>query len=233
MGDTAHDSPEFQGLIEQLKLMGRGFLHSFLKRVRYRIQPYWKFIMGLELVNPCAPNRISKYAWEGIRDLMKRAGFNRSKRIEAINGLKLQRRKAKRWMMPQINHCNRNVLAWYKEVQKENQMEHSVVYDLAQLVFSLHAASAIIETFFSKTSYIKSKNRKSMSDATVAKVLHVSQTPEPEDIEMLLPNPISIDVTAASKRTENDLDLLNALRHVSSYELIKTSPVLQGFLINM
>ena len=36
----------------------------------------------------------------------------------------------------------------------------------------------------------------------------LSQTPEPEDVEMLLPDPISIDVTSAAKRTENDLDLL-------------------------
>ena len=205
-----HDSPEYQGLIEQLKLMGHAFLHTFLKRVRYRIQPYWKFIMGLELVNPCAPHRISVSAWEGLKDLMKRAGFNRSQRIEAINGLKLQRRQAARWMMPQINHCNRNVLAWYKEAQSANPLENAVVYDVAQLVFSLHAASAIIETFFSKTAYIKSKCRKSMNDSTVAKVLHVSQTPQPEDIETLLPDPISIDVTAASKRTENDLDTLKA-----------------------
>ena len=47
-----------------------------------------------------------------------------------------------------------------------------------------------------------------MSDNTVVKVLHVSQTPEPEDVEMLLADPISIDVTAAAKRTENDLDTL-------------------------
>ena len=32
-----------------------------------------------------------------------------------------------------------------------------------------------------------------MSDSTVAKLLHVSQTPESEDVEILLPDPISID----------------------------------------
>lgn len=205
---ATHDAPAWEGLIQQIKTMGRAFVHTFLQRVRYRIQPYWKFIMGLELINPCAPHRISKFVWEGIRDLMKRVGFTRSQRIEAINGLKLQRRQAARWMMPQIEECNRNVLSWYKELQRSRPLQNSVVYDLAQLVFSLHAASAIIETFFSKTTYIKSKTRKSMSDETVANVLHVSQTPQPEDIEMLQPNAISIDVTAASKRKENDLDIL-------------------------
>ena len=205
-----HDAPEHQGLVEQLKLMGRAFLHTLLQRVRYRIQPYWKCIMGLELVNPCSPHRISKYAWEGLRDLLKRAGFNGPQIIEAMNGLKLQRRQAARWTMSQIKHCNRNVLAWYKEAQSaDSSLEQSVGYEVAhQLVFSLHQASAIIETFFSKTAYIKSKTRKSMSDSTVAKVLHVSQTPESEDVEMLLPDPITIDVTAATKRTENDLDVL-------------------------
>ena len=39
-------------------------------------------------------------------------------------------------------------------------------------------------------------------------MLHVSQTPEPKDVEKLPADPISIDVTSASLRTENDLDSL-------------------------
>ena len=69
-------------------------------------------------------------------------------------------------------------------------------------------ASAIIETFFSKTSYIKSKTRKSLSDKKVSHVLHVSQTPPPVDVERLPTDAISIDVTVAARRTENDLDTL-------------------------
>ena len=37
-------------------------------------------------------------------------------------------------------------------------------------------------------------------------VLHVSQTPSPTDVEKLLPDPISIDVTVASKRKDTDLE---------------------------
>ena len=162
--------------------------------------------MGLELINPCASYRVSAAAWEGIVDLMRRAGFDSSQRIEAVNGLKLLRRKAARWNMPEIKECNKNLLLFYKNERQAEPAEKTMIYDLAQLVFSLHAASAIIETFFSKTNYIKSKTRKSMSDSTVADVLHISQTPEPKDLEKLSSNPISIDVTVASQRTEKDLD---------------------------
>lgn len=203
-----HNTPEEEKLVEQIKVMGRSFLHSLLERTRYRIQPYWKFIMGLELINPCAPHKISKAAWEGLHDLMVRAGFDPAQRIEAVNGLKMQRRSAARWTMSEIKECNKNLLLFYKDLQRASPLQNSMLFELAQLIFSLHAASAIIETFFSKTAYIKSKTRKSMKDSTVAKVLHVSQTPEPKDVEKLPADPISIDVTSASLRTENDLDSL-------------------------
>ena len=216
--EQKHKAPEHDGLVQQVKAMGRSFLHALLQRVKYRIQPYWKLIMGLELINPCSPLRVARESWEGIDDLMRRAGFNEAKRRQACNGLKMQRLKAKRWTLVEILECNRNLLRFYKDQLLQDKAgitqllqlktKYPVVFELAQLVFSLHMASAIIETFFSKTSYIKSKNRKSMSDDTVSDVLHVSQTPYPADVEKLLPNAISIDVTVASLRKETDIDEL-------------------------
>ena len=81
--------------------------------------------------------------------------------------------------------------------------------DFSQLVFSIHVASAIIETFFSKNKYIKSRSRMSMSDSNAGNVLQLSQVPTPENVEQLPTSAVSIDVTSASRREENDL---NALR---------------------
>ena len=82
--------------------------------------------------------------------------------------------------------------------------------DFSQLVFSIHVASAIIETFFSKNKYIKSRSRMSMSDSNAGNVLQLSQVPTPENVEQLPTSAVSIDVTSASRREENDL---NALRN--------------------
>ena len=204
-----HNSPEEVDMVAQIKAMGRSFLFLLLQKVRYRIQPYWKFLMGLELINPCSSHEISKGAWEGIDDLMIRVGWDQTHRNQAIKELKLQRRRSARWSFAQIKLCNTNLLRFYKDrITDSVQRKYPVADSLACLVFSIHMASAIIETFFSKKSYIKSKTRKSLSDKRVGDVLHVSQTPLPVNIERLPTNSISIDVTAASRRQENDLDIL-------------------------
>ena len=192
--------------------MGRQFLHAFLTRVRYRLQPYWKLIMGLELVSPCSPARIADEAWDGVADLMDRAGWSQDKINKGINELRVQRRRAARWSMPQIVECKRNLLHYFK--QRSESYSLSDQYDFvnadsfAQLVFCIHVASAIIETFFSKTKYIKSRSRMSMGDKTVADVLTLSQVPALDDVENFPPCAVSIDVTSASLRSENDLNVL-------------------------
>ena len=204
-----HNSPEEADMIAQIKAMGRSFLFTLLQKVRYRIQPYWKFLMGLELINPCSSYEISAGAWEGINELMVRVGWDQTQRNQAIKELKLQRRRSARWSFAQIKLCKANLLRFYKDrITDSVQRKYPVVDLLACIVFSIHMASAIIETFFSKTSYIKSKTRKNLSDKRVGEVLHVSQTPPPVDIEWLPANAISLDVTVASKRKENDLDSL-------------------------
>ena len=204
-----HNSPEEGDMISQIKAMGRSFLFTLLRKVRYRIQPYWKFLMGLELINPCSSYEISAGAWEGITDLMVRVGWDQTQRNQAIKELKLQRRRSSRWSLAQIKLCKANLLRFYKDrITDSVQRKYPVADLLACIVFSIHMASAIIETFFSKTSYIKSKTRKNLSDKRVSQVLHVSQTPPPVDVERLPVNSISLDVTVAAKRQENDLDSL-------------------------
>ena len=202
-------SPE---LVAQIKAMGRQFLHAFLTRVRYRLQPYWKLIMGLELVSPCSPARVAPEAWDGVANLMERVGWSQDKIHKGLSELRLQRRRAARWSYPQIVECKRNLLHYFKQRSESyslsDQYDFSNADSFAQLVFCLHVASAIIETFFSKTKYIKSRSRMSMADKTVADVLTLSQVPAPDDVENFPPSAVSIDVTSASSRSENDLHVL-------------------------
>ena len=168
--------------------------------------------MGLELVNPCSSYRVAAAAWEGIEDLMVRVGWDRKQRLQTIKELRLQRRKSARWSLAQIKICQSNLLGFYKarlaDYNQPEDREYPMVDQLAQLVFSIHLASAIIETYFSKTAYIKSKTRKSLSDNTVSHVLHVSQTPAHVNIERLPPESVAIDVDFAATRTEHNLDEL-------------------------
>ena len=47
--------------------------------------------------------------------------------------------------------------------------------DIATLVFSIHISSSIIETYFSKTNFIKNVYRSRMDDAVVAASMHLQQ----------------------------------------------------------
>lgn len=202
-------------LVNQVKAMGRSFLHDFLCRVRYRLQPYWELLMGLELANPCSRARVADGAWEGACDLMRRAGFDADKQHQTVKELKLQRRAANRWSMCEIHSCNSNLLRYYRQCagidsgsQVQSPYPNADLY--ARLVFLLHVASAVIETYFSKTKYIKSRGRMSMKDSTVEDVLHLAQTPPPSDVEMLPATAVSIDVTSAHEREENNIESLKS-----------------------
>lgn len=168
--------------------------------------------MALELVNPCSPRSVSPNAWEGAKDLMRRAGFNDDKIDDAITQLKRQRRKTSRWSAPEINICTKNCLNYYRQRRKESlgKVKTAQVWtdaeDYGRVVFSLHVASAIIETFFSKTKYIQSKTRMRMLVSTIDSVMYLTQTPPNTDVERLMKEPVSIDVSSAAIRTESDIN---------------------------
>ena len=186
--------------------MGREFQHKFLKSVKRRIQPYWKTLMALELINPCCRADVSESAWQGVNDLMVRAEFTLDCRRKVISELKQQRRQASRWPLAKIHHCTTNLLAFYGDRCPGENVESAFSHaeDYVRLVFSLHMASSTIETFFSKNKYIKSRNRMSMKDKTAANVLHLSQTPSQSDPEQLVADPVCIDVFAAAAVTSGE-----------------------------
>ena len=148
----------------------------------------------------------------------------------------IKRRETSRWSMTEIRHCNKNLLSFYRDRLQEGPVEskYSLVNDYAQLVFSLHMASATIETFFSKCKYVKSRTRMSMKDSTMGDVLHLTQTPLPKDPEHLSSDPVKIDVSAAGSRVENDIDELKEKyldKHVTRCFIVNDESVLvKGFI---
>ena len=44
-----------EAMKDQVKAMGRQFVYVFLGNLRHRFQPYWKVVMAMETINPCAP----------------------------------------------------------------------------------------------------------------------------------------------------------------------------------
>ena len=76
----------------------------------------------------------------------------------------------------------------------------------ATLVFSLHVASAIIETFFSKTKYCKSIHRSTLSDDLASATLHLQQLRSYRDAEVLeTASALTIDFKKALTQVENSL----------------------------
>ena len=46
--------------------------------------------MALELGNHCSSHVVSPDVWDGVRDLMRRVGWNRERQVATIKELKIQ-----------------------------------------------------------------------------------------------------------------------------------------------
>ena len=196
---------------DQVKAMGRQFVYVFLDNLRFRYQPYWTAIMAMETINPCAPHRLSPDAWIGVKDLVKRCLGDNINADDVVDELQRQHEEAESWCLTEVKACTANLLRYYHDrLQACKDNKQSSKYPLAEkfarLVFSLHLASAIIETYFSKTKYIKNLHRSTMRDSLSSATLHVQQLRPYMDedvIEMI--GDIDIDKVTALSCAEHDL----------------------------
>ena len=91
--------------------------------------------------------------------------------------------------------------------EEGKQPDHSFANMFAMLVFSLHVASSIIETYFSKTKYIKNQHRSRLADSLATATLHLQQLRAYHDVQVLeQSSQLCIDFQQALKRVENNLD---------------------------
>ena len=163
-------------LTVQIGAMERRYVYLFLKDMKYRLRPYWKFILASETVNPCAPATISPSAWEGVQDLCKRAKLSAERTRHVIEELKLQHEEAAEWNMAETRFCKSNLLRFYRDrLAQGNADRFGNANIFAQIVFSIHYVSSSIETYFSKTRYIKNRYRSRMKDELASATLHLQQ----------------------------------------------------------
>ena len=92
-------------------------------------------------------------------------------------------------------------------MEDNKQPDYPFANNFATLIFSLHLASAIIESYFSKTKYIKNRYRSRLSDALASATLHLQQLRAYHDVQVLEPSSsMSVDFQEALTYVENNLD---------------------------
>lgn len=143
-------------LAAQIESMGRQYVHKFLSDAKYRLRPYWKLILAAETINPCAPERLSPSAWEGVEDLCARAHMSVEHTREIIMDLKSQHHESEEWCRAEVKICKTNLLKFYhdrlqSDIRQGIDPRHPLANVFATLIFSLQFVSACIETYFSKT----------------------------------------------------------------------------------
>ena len=111
-------------LSDQVKKMGRSFVHKFLTNIRYRIRPYWKLILGMETINPCCPYRLSPAAWDGVRDLCRRVGMTDIYTDSVVMDLKRQIGSTASWSLPEVKACTNNLFRFYHDRLKTDKKHH-------------------------------------------------------------------------------------------------------------
>ena len=165
-------------------------MFQFLLNARHRLRPYWQIILAMETINPCAPYRASCQAWEGVRDLCTRVGMSPEEGVAVVRQLKIQKDRAGDWSLAQVKACTNNLLRFYhsrlaSDKQVVRQPDFPLANKFATIIFSLHLASSIIETYFSKTRYAKNKHRSRLSDDLASATLHIQQLQSYQDAETL------------------------------------------------
>ena len=175
--DIWHPPAELE---KQVRNMGRQFVFYFLQNMRHRLKPYWRLFLACETINPVAPYRTSPEAWVGVMDLCRRVGMSEHRSRACVRQLKMQKDQTGDWSLPEIKICSRNLLRYYHDRFASDEAavktpDFPIANTFATLVFSIHVASAVIETYFSKTKYSKNQYRSRMSDDLASAILHLQQ----------------------------------------------------------
>ena len=199
-------------LAKEVQHMGLQFVFQFLTNVRHRVQPYWTLYLAMETVNPCSPWDVSPDAWLGVLDLCDRVGMNNERAKAVVKELKAQHLTAGGWCLAEVKACTYNLLKYYHDrlvVDKKLSKlpDFPLANKFATLVFSLHIASSVIESYFSKTRYAKSLHRSKLDDTLASATLHLQQLRALRDNEVLeTATALTIDFKQALTIVENSLE---------------------------
>ena len=188
--DDDHVGDDEMQLRRDIERIGKKFVHDFVTNVRYRFQPYWPLLMACEMANPCSPKQVSPAAWTAAKDLMMRTGkWTVQEADVTVKNLKTQRRRYARASVAEERRMSGNLLKFYHDryvLSQQTGEDHDFTLcdEYFRLVASLHVSSSVVESYFSRTKYIKNKHRSLLSDKTVSATMHLREM-QPAHVEVL------------------------------------------------
>jgi len=145
-------------------------------------------------------------ARDAAKDLCIRAGMSEVKAAATVRELDKQRAAYSRASAASERRMYSNLLQFYGERKQAGVSRFPLCEEYAQIVFSIHVASAVIETYFSKTKYIKNKHRPRLSDKSAAASLHLASLKTSTPNVLQRNRETEIDFRAAWKTGEDDED---------------------------
>ena len=171
----------------------------------------------IELANPCSPSRVSPIAWTAAKDLMRRSGKFTNVEIDAtVENLKAQRKHFGRASVAMEARMSGNLLKFYhdrfKNAQKTGKTHNfGQCEEYFKLVASLHVSSSVVESYFSRTKYIKSKHRSLLSDKTVSATMNLREMCPPpiETLSNRDPNPYYAHELSQNTRDDYERKYVN------------------------
>ena len=190
----------------QVQIRGRQFAFNLLTSLKRRLQPYWSLLLAFQLSNPLSPRQMPESCKVTAKDFCIRAGMSELKARAVVEQLDEQRGAYSRASAATERRIHRNLLFFYAERKQAGPSKYPLCDEYAQLVFSVHIASAVIETYFSKSKYIKNKHRSRLSDTSASASMHLS------DCKVINPEALTTDRSSlinprlAWKINEDDQD---------------------------
>lgn len=133
-------------------------MFKLLTSFKRRLQPYWNLLLAFQLANPLSPRHMPDSCRVAAYDFCLRAGMCEIRARAVVEELDEQRGAYLLASAAQERRIHSNLLFFYAERKKAGASKFPLCDEYAQLVFSVHIASAVIETYFSKTKYIKNKS---------------------------------------------------------------------------
>ena len=122
--------------------------------------------------------------------MCRRVGMRDELAKATVRDLKSQKEMTGEWCLGEIKVYTYNLIKYYHDRLKEDK-KHSRPPDFphtntfATLIFSLHISSSVVESYFSKTRYVKSLHRSKLDDALTSATLHLQELRTYRDNEVL------------------------------------------------
>ena len=158
-------------LVHAMDCLAHDMAQQLVSNATARLAPYRSFYRVFQLVDPTGPDvEVGEAAWGSLAELCKLYDLE----IAPVrDGIVAMRAGAKNISRSDMVLCSRNLLNYYHtRLELPLDMRCMHMESLARVVFSIPVCTAVVESLFSTMSRLKSKQRASLKDTTVANIIH-------------------------------------------------------------